>query len=375
MRYAMIMAGGSGTRLWPMSTKDLPKQLIPFIGGDADRDGDDDPKRSLLQIAMDRLDGFLPAEQLFVCAGESTRAVMLDKLPKLAPERFIGEPMGRDTLNAVALTAAVLHHLDPDAVFAVFTADHIIEPVDEFQRIVERGFELAERDEPTLVTFGIAPTHAATGYGYLHLGRGLSNGAFVVTEFMEKPVHAVAARYYDAGPSKYLWNSGMFVWKASVVLDAVRKFAPENHAKIIEVASHWGTPAYGAKIAEVYTTLKKVSVDFAIMEPSSTDDAFTVAAVPMPLRWLDVGSWPSFCETLEPDAEGNVCSGVKSVLIDSTGTLTAGDDPGHVVATIGCEDLIVIHTKHATLVCPKDQAERIKELHKAVGERCGERYL
>ncbi len=371
MRYAMIMAGGSGTRLWPMSTKDLPKQLIPFIGEGAQ------PK-SLLQIAMDRLDGFLPDAQLYVCAGEATRAVMLDKLDKLAADRFIGEPTGRDTLNAVGLTAAVLHHLDKDAVFAVFTADHIIEPVDRFQIIVNAGFELAERDTPTLVTFGIAPTHAATGYGYLQLGdaiAGQSSGGHVVDEFKEKPDADRAEQYYAAGPAKYLWNSGMFVWKASVVLDAIQKFAPKNHAALLDVASKWGTPEYDDKIAEVYPKLDKISVDFAIMEPSSTDDAFTVAAVPMPLKWLDVGSWPSFCETLAPDDAGNVRSGVKSVAIDSKGTLTAGDDPHHVIATIGCEDLIIIHTKNATLVCPKDQAERIKELHKAVGEKCGQEYL
>ncbi|MEM8784103.1 MAG: sugar phosphate nucleotidyltransferase [Planctomycetota bacterium] len=369
MRYAMIMAGGSGTRLWPMSVKTLPKQLIPFItcgGGQT---------KSLLQIAMDRLDGFLPDEQLFVCAGESTRGVMLDKLPKLTPDRFIGEPTGRDTLNAVGLTAAVLHRLDPDAVFAVFTADHIIEPVAQFQQIVQRGFELAERGEPTLVTFGVAPTHAACGYGYLQLGDALNDNASVVSEFKEKPEQAVAEQYFHAGPSKYLWNSGMFVWKASSVLAAIEKFAPKNHAKLVELGQAWGTPGYDAKIAEVYPTLDKISVDFAIMEPASTDADFTVAAVPMPLKWLDVGSWPSFAETLDPDGSGNCCSGTKSVHVDSKNVLVVGDDASHVVATLGCEDLIVIHTKNATLVCPHDQAERIKELHRAVGEQAGPDYL
>ncbi|MEM9751795.1 MAG: mannose-1-phosphate guanylyltransferase [Planctomycetota bacterium] len=369
MRYAMIMAGGSGTRLWPMSVKSLPKQLIPFI------EGDDGSAKSLLQIAMDRLDGFLPDEQLYVCAGESTRAVMLNKLAKLTPDRFIGEPTGRDTLNAVGLTAAVLHKLDPEAVFAVFTADHIIEPVDRFQEIVKQGFELAERAEPTLVTFGIAPTHAATGYGYLQLGDALGDGASVVSEFKEKPEQAVAEQYFQAGASKYLWNSGMFVWKASSVMAAIKKFAPENHAMLAELGDAWGTAAYGAKIADLYPKLPKISVDFAIMEPSSTDADFTVAAVPMPLKWLDVGSWPSFAETLNPDAGGNCCSGTKAVNLDSKNVLIAGDDPDHVVATLGCEDLIVIHTKGATLVCPRGEAERIKELHKAVGEQAGEQYL
>jgi mannose-1-phosphate guanylyltransferase len=367
------MAGGAGTRLWPMSVKSLPKQLIPFI------DGPSGQRRSLLQIAMDRLDGFLPNEQLYVCAGESTRGVMLDKLPKLTPDRFIGEPTGRDTLNAVGLTAAVLHSIDPDAVFAVFTADHLIEPRDEFQRIVNAGFELAERDDPKrpnpLVTFGITPTHAATGYGYLQLGDKLSEQASVVDQFKEKPEQTIADDYHAAGPSRYLWNSGMFVWKAASVLAAIEKFAPENHRQLLTLGQAWGTPPYDDRIAEVYPNLPKVSVDFAIMEPASTDAGFTVAAVPMPLKWLDVGSWPSFAETLEPDAAGNRCSGSKSVHVDSTNVLVAGDDPDHLVATLGCEDLIVIRTQGATLVCPKDQAERIKELHQAVGQQAGESYL
>ena len=165
MRYALIIAGGSGTRLWPMSTRALPKQLIPFIEGGSEsgstRPGSQGPPRSLLQIAMERLDGLVPAENIYVCAGESTRRAMLENLPGLSEDRFIGEPMGRDTLNAVGLGCGVLHHKDPDATVAVFTADHLIEPVDEMLKIVERGYELAETDEPTLVTFGIAPTHAA----------------------------------------------------------------------------------------------------------------------------------------------------------------------------------------------------------------------
>jgi len=301
---------------------------------------------------------------------------MLDRLPGLSEDRFISEPMGRDTLNAVGLSAAVLGQIDPDATIAVFTADHLIEPVDEFQRIVEQGYALAESGKNTLVTFGIAPTHAATGYGYLELGDGIDGGpASVVTQFREKPDAATAQQYFNAGPQRYLWNSGMFVWQASSVMAAVSKFAPGNYAKLAGLGSLWGTPEYASKLAEVYPTLEKISVDFAIMEPASTDEDFTVAAVPMPLKWLDVGSWPSFKETRPADAGGNVVAGGKAVLLDAKDTLVVSDDPKHLVGVIGCEGLVVIRTQGATLVCPADQAERIKELHAAIGKQAGEGFL
>ena len=356
MRYALIIAGGSGTRLWPMSTKQMPKQLVPFIGG-----------RSLLQIALDRLRGLLPDEQVYVCAGESMRDPILRALPGFDADRFLAEPEGRDTLNAVALGSAVLGRDDPDAVVAVFTADHLIEPVEDFQKIVDQGFRIAEARERSLVTFGIAPTHAATGYGYLQLGKPLEitaeHHAFVVSRFREKPDLHTAQQYLHAGPNRYLWNSGMFVWRAATLLDCVRRFAPENHAGLMDIVEAWDTPRHDAVLRAVYPTLKKISVDYAVMEPASQDASLTVAAVPMPLRWLDVGAWPSFMQTLDPDEQGNAAAGARSVHIDTGNTLVVSDDPEHLVATIGCDDLIVIRTAKATLICKTNQAERIKELH------------
>lgn len=371
MRYALIIAGGSGTRLWPMSTKELPKQLIPFVGSDDEGEGG----RSLLQIAMERLEGMLPAEQIYVCAGESTKQVMLDKLPGLTEDRFISEPMGRDTLNAVGLGCSVLQHKDPDATVAIFTADHIIEPVDDLLKIVDQGFKLAEANAQTLVTFGIAPTHAATGYGYLQLGDSIDGGAFVVDQFKEKPAADVADDYFAAGAEKFLWNSGMFVWQASAVMGCIKNYAPENFEKLDDLGKNWDTPERDAKLAEVYPTLKKVSVDYAVMEPASADADMTVAAVPMPLSWLDVGSWPSFADTLEKDEHGNAASGGKTVHVESQNILAATSDPKHLITTLGCEDLIVIHTKESTLVCHKDHAEKIKALHGLVGEKIGQEYL
>jgi len=373
MRYALIIAGGSGTRLWPMSTKALPKQLIPFIESE-----DGGAPRSLLQIAMERLDGLVPAENIYVCAGESMRQTMLDNLPGLTEDRFIGEPMGRDTLNAVGLGCGVLQHKDPDATVAIFTADHIIEPVDEMLKIVEQGYELAEADDPTLVTFGIAPTHAATGYGYLELGSaidGAKGEAYVVNQFKEKPEAVVAGQYHAAGPTKYLWNSGMFVWKAANVMDCVKKYAPENFEDLDRLCRTWGTDSCKAELHDTFGSLKKVSVDYAIMEPASKDETVRVAAVPMPLSWLDVGSWPSFGDTRDSDEAGNASGGCKTVMMDSKNTLAVSDDPEELITTIGVEDLIIIRAGKSTLVCKAEDAERIKQLHQRVGEEVGDDYL
>jgi mannose-1-phosphate guanylyltransferase len=357
MRHALILAGGSGTRLWPMSRAGQPKQLIPFLNG-----------KSLLQVAAERLGGFIDPSRVAICALAEHRQSILDALPALRPENYIGEPVGRDTVNAIALSSAVIGRRDPDAVIGVFTADHLIEPVDEFQRIVARGYELAERDPATLVTFGIEPDGPATSFGYLELGDPIGETARVVRQFREKPDAATARTFFDAGPERYLWNSGMFVWRAATYLDCLARYEPGMRAGIDRIAPDCGN------LAEVYPTLRKISVDYAVMEPASRDPLVRVAAVPMKLDWLDVGSWPMFARTCPTDEQGNSVSAGRTLLLDTARSLVASSDPAHIVATLGCEDLIVIHTPDATLVCHRDRAEGIKDLHKLVGERFGKEW-
>ncbi|WP_428387391.1 mannose-1-phosphate guanylyltransferase [Mucisphaera sp.] len=366
MRYAVIIAGGSGTRLWPMSTRDLPKQLIPLFNG-----------KSLLELAVERLLKLVDADRLYICAGESMKDAMLSRIPSLSADRFIAEPVGRDTLNAVALSCAVLQEVDPEATVGIFTADQLIEPVDTFCEVASAGYDTAEAADDLLVTFGVQPTHPATGYGYLELTSQLpeSDRARNVGTFKEKPDLATAESYLQAGADRFLWNSGMFVWQAKTLLNATKQFAPDNHTEILKLAQTWNTPDWSAKAAEIYPNLKKISIDFAVMEPASEADNFRVAALPMPVRWLDVGSWPSYQQTLDPDDHENTSSGCKHLLLDCKNTLAASDDPNHLIAAIGVKDLIIIRTDKATLVCRAEDAERIKQLHAAIGTEHGDSYL
>ena len=364
MRYAMIMAGGSGTRLWPMSRQEQPKQLIPFING-----------KSLLEVAVERLNGLVPQKNIFICAGEHHKDAILKALPDFSEDRYLAEPEARDTLNAVGFSAAVIDRLDDNATMAVFTADHIIEPVGQFQSIVERGYGLAEHRADVLVTFGISPRYPATGYGYLELDAPISDDARQVSEFKEKPDHETAQKYLDAGADKYLWNSGMFVWRARTMMDCIRRFAPENHEGLSRIADAWNRDDRDAVLRELYPTLKKVSIDYAVMEPASRDDQVKVAAIPMPLDWLDIGSWPSFAGTCDTDENENALAAKKHLLLDTRNTLVASEDDDHLITTIGCEDLLIIHTPKATLVCRADQADQLKTLYNKVKDKFGDKMV
>ena len=355
MRYAMIMAGGVGTRLWPFSRSRRPKQLLPLFEG-----------RSLLEIATDRLDGIVEPDRRLICTSERFREVVAETLGAI---RVLGEPCGRDTLNAVGLTAAVLSLEDSNAVFAVLTADHIITPQAEFARAAKQGFALVETDPSRFVTFGVTPTHPATGYGYVNRGAPIADfeGCFEADGFKEKPDLETARTYLEAGT--YSWNSGMFVFSAGAVLAALERFRPENAEGLRRIAADWnhGEARRQATLESVYPTLPKISVDYGLMEPASTSEHNQICVVPMDVDWKDVGSWPSFAETLEVGADGNRTSG-PATLLDCQNVLAVSDDPERVVTAIGCEDLIIVSTADAVLVCPADRAEDVKRLAGEVPE-------
>jgi mannose-1-phosphate guanylyltransferase len=364
MQYGVIMAGGAGTRLWPLSRGTKPKQLLQVING-----------KSLLQLSYDRFAGMLPAKQIYVCTGEAHRQAVMENLPQLPPENLLGEPEGRDTANAVGFPAAVLHKRDPDAVFAVVTADHVIEPIDTFQKCIQDAFQVVAQEKNALVTFGIVPTHGHTGLGYIQRGEpfpGVS-GAYKVQGFKEKPDQATADRYVDT--KRYYWNSGMFVWRADTVLNELKILLPASHAGLSEIARAWDTPHQAEVLKRIYGTLPKISVDYAIMEPASQGKGNAqVVVVEMPIQWLDVGSWPALAETLATDDHDNAVACQTCAFLDSDGNIVISDEPAHLVSLIGVSDMIIVHTKDATLVCPKRDAQRVKELVGKVKEKYGAKY-
>lgn len=369
MRYAVIMAGGAGTRLWPVSRAGTPKQLVRFIhreGGPV----------SLLEVAAERLEGLVEPSRRYICTGERFRDEIRAVLPDYSRDRLLGEPEPRDTLNAVGLAAAVFADEDPDAVFAVLTADHLITPNETFQKAMDVGFALVEDDPSRFVTFGITPTHPATGFGYVERGNAVTLAgekdaglAFRVRRFVEKPPLHAAQAYVESG--QFSWNSGMFVFSASSFLDALSRYKPETHAGLMRIQAAWTTTDRERVLAEVYPTLEKTSVDYGVMEPASNDDNVSIVGVRMDLDWLDVGSWPSYGETITPDTDDNRAAGVNLVAHDASGNLVigAGERTPHNVALLGVEDLIVVHTPDATLVMPRDRAQDLKSLHAMLDDR------
>lgn len=346
MRYVVIMAGGSGTRLWPLSRKGTPKQLLEIFNG-----------KSLLRLAYERLAGLVPDANILTCTSRDYADVVAAQLPELPVGNILGEPVGRDSLNAVAWSAAVLAERDPDAVVAMVTADQLISPVDRFQTSLETAFDVVDAHPRALVTLGIVPTSPHTGYGYLHRAEPLAGfeGVHRLSSFKEKPEREVAQRYLDSG--EYWWNAGMFVWRAATLLEQLDALLPDTAAKMRRII------ADPASLDEVFPTLEKTSVDYGVMEPVSqgATDA-TVVAVGLDVSWRDVGGYLALAEEFTTDGQGNRVDG-RAVNLDSRGCIVINTEPAaHVVATLGLRDTLVVHTAGATLVAPLAETERVKEL-------------
>lgn len=346
VRYAVIMAGGSGTRLWPLSRQGEPKQLLRLIGG-----------KSLLRLAYERVAPVVGAGHVLVCTGAAYAGEVLAQLPEISPQNLLGEPVGRDSLNAVAWPVAVLAARDPQAVVAMVTADQLIEPVELFGQRLKTAFEVAEKDADALVTFGVVPDGPQTGFGYLHRGATVAGFDQVseVIEFKEKPDAQTAQRYLGSG--EYWWNSGMFVWQAATLLRQLQALKPATHEAVLRLAAH------PDQLATIYPELEKTSVDFAVMEPVSRGQGSAhVVAVALDSRWADVGSFASLYTELPHDDSGNAVQG-SVVADDTTGCLLINAEPdGSVLAVTGLRQMVVVRTSTATMACPMEASQQVKGL-------------
>ena len=355
MRHAVIMAGGAGVRLWPLSRKKHPKQLLRLFNG-----------KSLLRQSYERVAALLPPEQIHVITGQSYLQIVADELPELPADNLIGEPEGRDTANAVGLSAAVLAERDPEAVVGMFTADHIITPLDSFCAAVDQAYHTAETHDDALVTMGIRPTRPDTNYGYVRRGEKYADGIYRVRKFTEKPNMAAAMKYVSGG--EYYWNSGMFAWQASVILGELEKHLPQSYRAIREIASAWHGPLRDQKLNELYPGLMKISIDFAVMERAAK-----VFVVEMACHWVDVGSWPAIEAVIEADADGNVSACERAMHLGSRGNIVVSEGK-HLIATIGVDDLVIVHSPDATLICKRRDAQSIKELVANLSKQYGDEY-
>lgn len=354
--YALIMAGGSGTRLWPRSRGSSPKQLLGLLS-----------ERTMLQEACHRIAPLVPDDQIFVVTNEAYTDVVRQQVPQAPAANIIGELEGHGTAPCIGLSALYLRRLDSEAVMAVLTADHHIEKTEELRRALQAAAQVAE--EGRLVTLGIQPNHPATGYGYIERAERLGEvgglKVYRVEKFAEKPDLATAQAFIESG--RYYWNSGMFVWKVATILREFEKLMPRFYAQLMDIDAALGTTEERAVLERVWPQVENETIDYGIMERA--DD---VAVIPVDIGWSDVGDWTALSELLPADEEGNVVVG-QHVGLDTTDCLIHGSR--RLVTTIGLEDMIVVDTEDALLICPKERAQEVRDLVRKLKESGREECL
>lgn len=346
MLHALIMAGGSGSRFWPLSRERLPKQFLQLFG-----------ERSLLQQAFDRLGGLVGNDHVWIATNHLQAGKTREQVPTLGNDRLIAEPMGRDTAACVAVSAALLQSLDPDARMVVTPADHLIGSVDLFHRAINAANDFLDQAPQALLTLGIPATRPATEYGYLHQGERVAivNGIAIhkLKEFHEKPDRATAERFVADG--SFFFNAGIFCWRASTILDEIRSSSPPLHDAAQRIAAAWTTNRRQDVFESEFEKLPKISIDFAVMEKSRH-----VHMIEAPFPWDDVGSWLALERVLKGDSSGNVTVG--DVLTMRTRECVVVGHPGHMVSTLGVNNLIIVQTPTATLVADRNEEQSVKAL-------------
>ena len=352
--HVVVLAGGSGTRFWPLSRRAKPKQLLELT-----------ESGSLLRSTFERVRSGVSPERWWMVVGQGYAADCASDVPDMAASKVLAEPVGRNTAPAIGLAAIALRAQDPDAIMAVLPADHFVTKPDVFTAALETAAVAAA--EGHIVTLGIEPSQPETGYGYIERDDALDfDGTFRVARFCEKPARAQAEAFVASG--KHLWNAGVFVMRADAVLAEMERQLPSISAGLEEIAQHIGKPSYDETLERVYASLEGVSIDYGVME-----GAKSVAVVPVSCGWSDVGSFATLDAVWTPDADGNLVQG-EAVTIDSRDCTVYSVD-GRMVATVGLEGLVVVQTSDATLVMPKDRAQDVRAIVGELEERAWERYL
>ena len=358
--YAVIMAGGGGTRLWPISRKNQPKQLLPLLG-----------EETLFQSTVNRLIDMFSATRILVVTVEEQMREMRNQVPSIPEENYLIEPSPRGTASVVGLAAAALKKRDPEAVMAVLPSDHFIRNQDLFHYLLGAALDVARQNY--LVTLGIAPLSPSMAYGYIQQGEPLKGEfkypVYKVKGFKEKPDEKMAQGFLRSGG--YSWNSGIFVWRVSVILSEIEKQMPMLSSALLEISSAWETPKQTEVLRAHWRGLKPETVDYGIMERAEN-----VAVLPASgLGWNDVGSWNTLFDVLFPDMAGNVSVNAQHLALETNNTLVYGTNSERLIVTIGLDDTVVVDSGDVLLICKSDQAQRVRDVVEHLKKHRQEKYL
>jgi mannose-1-phosphate guanylyltransferase len=362
MNYAVIMAGGTGKRLWPLSRQKRPKQVLELLDG-----------QTLLRRCFERLRFMFDIRNIIVLTNAGYADVVRENLSELPVNNVIAEPAVRDTAGAIGLVSTILNKYDHNATIAVVTADQIIEPPEVLQEAIKDALTFINNNPDNMITFGIQPTFASTTLGYIKYSNGskypdCKNEVYSVDAFKEKPDEKTAEKYLAAG--QYFWNSGMFVWKARTILAHLKKFLPETTEPLAKIQSAWDSPNQQQALQEWFVKLPKISIDYAVMEKADK-----VNAIKLDCRWLDMGSFAALADIISSDKDNNIVVAGQSELLDCKNSIIVTEDKGHLIAAIGLENIVVAHSPDATLICHINQTDRLKELLELIKKHTGEKFL
>ena len=349
MIHAVIMAGGKGERFWPRSRKSRPKQILCLTGN-----------KTMIRQTVDRISPVTSGKNIWVVTNASQVGLVKSDLPEIPEERILIEPVGRNTAPCIGLAAIHIRHEDPDGVMVVLPSDHLIRDEENFKKIIQDAVDLAG-SQGTLITLGIRPTYPATGYGYIKTGQSLEgkSGGYRVEAFVEKPNQQRAESFIKEG--NYYWNSGMFIWKASSILKAIEEYLPDVYQGLIQIEEALQEDREKEVIEEIYPKLEDISIDYGVMEK-----ARKIVCVSAKIDWNDVGLWSSMDSILDRDKDNNVKQGC--IWTTKTKDSILISDKEHLIATIGIENLVIVHTTQATLICRKEAAQEVKNLVKELGK-------